>query len=114
MKEAIAARTNWPRVGGRDFEPAPTSLFNSEAFREAYQPGGHTRAIYFGACEGLANISRELHLPLYKVGACASGHIHARMRELKIAKYGAVSRIGDEYYKERLQSVPLNRLFDRL
>ncbi len=95
-KKRLLLPSNWPRPGDREFTPAPSNIFSSDAYRAAYQPGVK-RLIYAGACRGLANIASQLHLPLYKISTCGSDRLDERMKESRIDKYGAVRRDNDRY-----------------
>ena len=100
-KRQLLLPSNWPRAGGREFTPSPSDLFESDAYRTVFKTSGHTRAIYVGACEGLANIARMLHLPLYKVSTCASDRLWVRMKELRQDKYGAVWLNNGQYVADQ-------------
>jgi hypothetical protein len=99
-KKRLLLPSNWPRAGGREFTPAPTDLFSSDAYRAAYQPGIN-RLIYAGACQGLANIASLLQLPLYKISTCSSDRLDERMKELRIDKHGAVRRDNHRYVADK-------------
>lgn len=96
-KTRLLIPSDWPRPGGRDFAPAPTDLFQSEAYRDRYSPSGETRAIYAGACDGLGHLARALQIPLYKVSTTSSARVADRMKELRLDRYGAVWRKGKTY-----------------
>lgn len=93
--------TDWPRVGGREFQPQRTDLFLSEAFRDLWRPG-ETREIYAGACDALCRIARQLHLPAYKVSTCGKGRVWQRMRELRFDRYGAAYHHDGSYVVDNL------------
>ena len=89
--------TEWGKIGGRDFEPRPTDLFASDAFKAAWQGSGQARAIYFGACDGQAKVSQALQLPLYKVSTCHPAFVKERMTQLRVDAYGAVRWDGEKH-----------------
>lgn len=80
--------TEWAKVGGAGFTPGPTNEFLTEAFRDRYRPGDE-REIYLGGCNGLAELSRIIAAPAYKVSTCAAGRLDLRMFELCRDRYGA-------------------------
>ncbi|WP_374308946.1 hypothetical protein [Methylocella sp.] len=96
-KKRLLINSDWPRIGGRDFEPAPTDQFTGHAFKAAWRASSHTRAVYAGACQGLAALSRVLQLPVYKVSTTSADSIWARMQQLRVDKYGAARRDGANY-----------------
>lgn len=91
---AVAAQrrlmtTDWPKVGGRDLVVAQTDVFSSEAFRSRWRPSGERRALYVGASEGLRDLSREIHIPLFKLGVTDADGVWHRMRALRRAGYAS-------------------------
>lgn len=97
----LLINTDWARIGGRAFEPAPTDRFASPEFKAMWQAGPHMRAIYAGACEGLAALSRVLQLPIYKVSTTSAKNVWTRMQQLRVDRYGAVRRDGGNYVIDR-------------
>lgn len=93
----LLINSDWARIGGRDFEPAPTDRFASPEFKARWQAGPHIRAIYAGACEGLAALSRVLQLPIYKVSTTSATKVWTRMQQLRVDRYGAARRDGEDY-----------------
>lgn len=93
----LLINSDWARIGGRDFEPAPTDRFASPEFKVRWQAGPHTRAIYAGACEGLAVLSRVLQLPIYKVSTTSATKVWTRMQQLRVDRYGAARRDRGDY-----------------
>ena len=88
--------TDWPKVGGRNFIPTQTSIFETPTFRDVWRPG-EAREIYAGACEGLQRLGKRLKLPIYKVSTTSGGGVWTRARQLRIDHYGAVWHDGVQY-----------------
>lgn len=82
------AHTDWPRPLPRDEEPGASNLFDSEAFKERYQPGVGVE-IYFGAGEGYKRVSQTLCLPFYKIGITGLYGLMARFRAHKTEKHAS-------------------------
>ena len=92
--------TDWPRIGGREFDPGPTLLFETEEFRKAWRPSDVRRACYAAGCDGLANVSKILKMPGYKVSTCGADRLWDRMKELKRDRYGALWHNGEAYVED--------------
>jgi len=80
--------TEWAKVGGKEYSPAPTNAFASKDFIDRYQPG-EVREIYVGACEGQHRLAKLVQTPIYKVSTCSAGRLKERMFELQRDRYGA-------------------------
>lgn len=93
----LLINSDWARIGGREFEPMPTPRFAGRDFKARWEAGPYTRAIYAGACEGLATLSRALHLPIYKVSTTSAKNVWSRMQQLRVDRYGAARRSGGDY-----------------
>jgi len=80
--------TDWPRPLPRDEEPSASVLFDTQAFKERYQPGCAVE-IYFGAGEGYKRVSRTLCMPFYKIGITTLYGLKERFRKHKAEKHAS-------------------------
>lgn len=80
--------TDWPRPLPRNEEPSPSDVFDSQTFKDRYQPGRAVE-IYFGAGEGYKRVSKTLCLPFYKIGITGLYGLKERFRKHKAEKSGS-------------------------
>ena len=92
--------TDWPRIGGRNFDPKPTDLFKTEEFRNAWKPSDVRRACYAAGCFGLRDLGKKLSMPLYKVSTTGSERVWRRMDELNRDCYAALFHNGEAYQND--------------
>jgi hypothetical protein len=90
--------TNWPKIGGPDYDPQPTLLFETEEFRKAWKPSGDRRACYAAGCFGLRDLGKKiLKMPLYKVSTTGADRVWGRRDELCRDRYAALHHNGEAY-----------------
>jgi hypothetical protein len=89
--------TDWPRIGGRDFDPEPTDLFETDEFRRLWTPGPDRRGCYAAGCGGLLNLSRILKMPIYKVSTTGADRVWDRNKESRRDRHGALWHNGQTY-----------------
>ena len=92
--------TDWPRIGGRNFDPKPTDLFETEEFRNAWKPSDVRRACYAAGCFGLRDLGKILKMPLYKVSTTGANRVWRRMDELCRDCYAALFHNGEAYQND--------------
>jgi hypothetical protein len=92
--------TNWPRIGGREFDPKPTDLFQTNDFRRLWAPGPDRRACYAGGCEGLRKLNRILKIPVYKVSTTGADRVWDRNNESRRDRHGSLWHNGDSYVED--------------
>lgn len=80
--------TDWQRLLPRGEEPIASAIFDTVAFKQAYQPGCAVE-IYFGAGEGYKRVSQTLCMPFYKVGVTKLYGIKERFSAHKKEKYAS-------------------------
>jgi hypothetical protein len=92
--------TDWPVIAGRDFDPQPTDLFETEEFRRAWNPGPDRRACYAAGCEGLRKLNRILRIPIYKCSTTSADRVWDRSNESRRDRYGALWHNGQAYVED--------------
>lgn len=92
--------TDWARIGGRNFDPQPTNMFETQDFRKAWNPGSHRRACYAAGCGGLWNLSQILKIPMYKVSTTGAARLWDRANESSRDRYGALWHNGQTYLED--------------
>ncbi|WP_294532305.1 hypothetical protein [uncultured Rhodoblastus sp.] len=92
--------TNWARIGGHDFDPEPTDLFETDEFRKLWIPGPHRRGCYAAACGGLWSLSRILKIPVYKVSTTGADRVWTRNNESRRDRHGALWHNGQAYVED--------------
>jgi hypothetical protein len=89
--------TQWPKIGGEPFRPAPTNAFLQEDFCDIFKPG-ETRGLYVAGCVGQRDLSVvEIAIPGYKVSSCRIDRLADRMFELNRDQYGALWHNGEDW-----------------
>jgi hypothetical protein len=92
--------TDWPQIGGREFEPAPTRLFETDAFRKAWNPSDVRRACYAAGCFGLRDLSKILKVPVYKISTTGGDRVWDRMDENRRDIYAGLYHDGKAYRED--------------
>lgn len=87
---------DWPMAGGRNFAPAPSDLFRSEAYADSFRPG-ETREVYVAGCGEALRLAKLAHVPILKAATAGEGRVWERMRELNKDRYGAAWYRGGDY-----------------
>ena len=90
--------TEWPKPG-EDFPPIAEGIFETEAYRNRYQPGV-TVKVYAAGCPGLRTLANLVDLPLRKFGATLSADVRVRIQYNSINNYAGFVKIGDEHQLE--------------
>ena len=80
----------WAQIGGADFVRPPREIFQGSA-ATAYEY--YERLVYVAACPGQRDLSRELQLPIVKIGCCGPDGEKPRMSQLSDQWYGGSWRI---------------------
>lgn len=81
-------RSDWPKIGGRQFQRLPPDIFLRPAYRDACR-FTRLRTCYVGECEGIQALSQRFCVPLGKVSTCGGGRLAERLKELSQERYGA-------------------------
>ncbi|MDI9849534.1 hypothetical protein QM467_15875 [Rhodoblastus sp. 17X3] len=91
--------TVWPLLGGEGLEAVSAGMFESAEFRERFVPGSLAR-VYAAGSIGLQTLSKQLCLPLRKLGVTENHDVRKRIDELSRDGYGSLVRGPSGFMKE--------------
>jgi hypothetical protein len=92
------AGSEWPIIGA-NLAAIPKGIFESEAFRERFEPGDVVKTYGAGCC-GLRTLASRIDAPIRKIGASLAADIRTRMKDVSRDRYAGLIKIGDEYQIE--------------